>query len=274
MTGVRHDADTAAVAVESARLLAAALRAPDADVPSCPGWSMRDLLVHTADVHRHKAAILERGGLEPPGADLAWTALPPAPSGGVEDLAGWFLRGADHLCRALAERDPTTPVWTWGPDQRVAFWSRRMAQETLIHRWDAEEAARVWAADGVTGEARSADPFPEDAGGGGEPLDPVLAADGVDEFLRVWLPDEDSRPWEGAPATVHVHCTDVEGEWLVGLGPDGVDVREGHARADAALRGPAADLLLVLFRRLPPDRVEHHGDPDVATRFLALTDTT
>lgn len=267
-----HHAQVAAVATESARLLAAALRAPDAQVPACPGWSMRDLLVHTGDVHRHKTAVLLHGGTGPPPPELRPT--PAAPGGGVDQAAGWFLRGADALCRVLADLDPATPVWSWGPDQRVAFWSRRMAQETLVHRWDAEEAARLLAAGGVTGEARSADPSPEQAAAGIGPVDPDLAADGIDEHLRVWLPDEDSQRWEGPPAAVHVHCTDVDGEWLVDLRPDGVEVRDGHTRADAALRGTAADLLLVLYRRLPADRVEVVGDPAIAARFLALTDTT
>jgi hypothetical protein len=41
-------------------------------------------------------------------------------------------------------RGPALPALTWyDPDQTVAFWIRRMAQETVIHRIDAELAARL-----------------------------------------------------------------------------------------------------------------------------------
>ena len=45
-------------------------------------------------------------------------------------------------------------------------------------------------------------------------------------------------------------------------------VRE-HAKGDCALRGTASDLLLVLWRRLPVERIDVVGDAEVAARFLA-----
>src|SRR6266704_1798496 len=60
----------------------------------------------------------------------------------------------------------------------------------------------------------------------------------------------------GDGQSLHFHATDPglsgAGEWLVTRTPSGVTVVRGHGKADVALRGPAASLLLVLTRRLPP----------------------
>lgn len=245
MTGAERDGAVAALARDAATLLGLALADPDAPVPSCPGWSLRDLLVHTGEVHRNKLALLERGRLEPPQGTLVVEAAPAAEAG-LDALGGWFLRGADALGRFLAVADPGTPVWSWGPDRTVGFWVRRMAQETGVHRWDAQQAAGI------------------DGG-----FDPGFAIDGVDEFVDVWLPDPRQPRWAADPATVHLHATDAPGEWTVRLEPGGVSASRGHAKGDAALRGRAEDLLLVLWRRRPPDRLEVLGAADVAHRFLA-----
>ena len=116
---------------------------------------------------------------------------------------------------------PATPVWTWGRDKHAGFVLRRMAHETAVHRLDAERTA-----------------------GREHTIDAELAADGIDEFLFEFLMWVD--PNAGALAgSVHLHCTDVAGEWLVGDdGHGGYDVTRAHAKGDAAVRGPAADLLL------------------------------
>ena len=123
-----------------------------------------------------------------------------------------------------------------------------MAQEVAVHRVDAERAA-----------------------GRDHRIEPELASDGIDEFLEFFLSDIA----KGAPAldgSVHVHCTDVDGEWLVTTDADGAYVvtRE-HAKGDAAVRGPANDLLMVLWRRDPLDTVEVIGDRSVAERLVART---
>ncbi len=69
---------------------------------------------------------------------------------------------------------------------------------------------------------------------------------------------------------MHLHCTDVEGEWLVSA--DG-RVELGHAKGDAALRGSASDLLLALFKRVPLDSVEVVGDAAVARQFVDALNT-
>jgi uncharacterized protein (TIGR03083 family) len=148
-----------AIRRDSALLAVAGRKGLDEPVPCCEGWSVRDLVGHTGAVYRQKEAIVREqreGGEpdyeEPPGLDL---------------LMAWFEDGADRLLATLAATDPATPVATWYPsDPTVGFWYRRMAHETLIHRVDAEQAHSAISS-----------------------IDPELAADGVDEILRVFMAD-------------------------------------------------------------------------------------
>jgi uncharacterized protein (TIGR03083 family) len=164
------------------------------------------------------------------------------------ELVAWAARQAIELGRTLRETDPATPVWTWAPQKDVAFIVRRMAQETAVHRWDAEAAA------GEPG-----------------PIEAELASDGIDEFLAFFL-DHRFRDGGRLDGSVHLHATDTPGEWLVHEEPDGaLTVTAAHAKGDAAVRGPASDLLLALWRRVGLDRVEVLGDRDVAERLVART---
>ena len=42
----------------------------DAAVPTCPGWSVRDVVGHLGGVHRWAASIVADGREEPPQGDL------------------------------------------------------------------------------------------------------------------------------------------------------------------------------------------------------------
>lgn len=216
-----------------------------APVPTCPGWTVADLLVHTADVYRHKTFVLTTGATEWPVGDT-WRRPHPAPDGAPDR----FDEELASLVDALDATDPSMPVWTWWPaDQTAGFWWRRMAQETVVHRADAEAAA-----------------------GAVTPVDAGLAVGGVDEALDLFLvPDVQPGSVEGPPQTVHLHATDAPGEWLVGLGPEGVTVARGHAKGDAAARGTASDLLLWLWGRGPVERLQLFGDEGAMTRLRAVT---
>jgi uncharacterized protein (TIGR03083 family) len=123
-----------------------------------------------------------------------------------------------------------------------------MAHETAVHRWDME------AAHGVAG-----------------PIDGDLARDGIDEVFDVMVPAD--RPDSEVPAhgeSYHFHRTDGPGEWAVQFEGSEVSVRHEHVKADVAVRGTASDLLLFLWRRIPPDDVEILGDRDVVQRYFEL----
>jgi uncharacterized protein (TIGR03083 family) len=223
-------------------LAAAARRNLEAAVPSCPGWTVGDLVFHTGAVHREKTLIVGRGLENPP----EWES-PEDPDD--EHLVDWFDEGLEELARVLETSDPGQPAWNWSSRQPqiAAFWPRRMAHETSVHRWDAEAAV-----------------------GTPNPIDSDLAADGVDEFLFVHMPEEESRP--PLDGTVHLHRTDGPGEWFVHFDASGVNVTKEHKKGDVAVRGPASDLVLLLWRRIGPQDVEMLGDSGVAEKFLGWVD--
>ncbi|MGI9584290.1 MAG: maleylpyruvate isomerase family mycothiol-dependent enzyme [Acidimicrobiia bacterium] len=149
------DASTHLTHLENyAVLLGANARAAgvDAAVPSCPGWTVGELVAHTSVVHRHKTAIVA-GQLVEESAPI-----PARPDG---DVLEWYDEGVAEMMATFANADLSLPTWTWCDHQHAAeWWVRRMAHETAIHGADA-----VLANDGVAS------------------VDDALAEDGVDELL-------------------------------------------------------------------------------------------
>jgi uncharacterized protein (TIGR03083 family) len=190
-------------------------------VPSCPEWDLADLVRHLGVHHRWVLANLDRSpddGMAP----FDEIEQPPEWSG----AADWIRAGVDALGGRLVEVGLDAPCWTWASNLVSGFWARRTAHETEIHGWDGTNAA-------------------------GAPLtiDPALGSDGIDEWLSLaaMMPRGGLL---GAGQTMHVHCTDVDGEWLVRLDTDAIALTREHAKGDVAVRGPAADVFLVLTRRL------------------------
>ncbi len=107
---------------------------PDAPVPTCPGWTVRDLLAHQGMVHRWATAVVR--GDDPRGVDD--TALE-AEGRGASDPVGWLLDGADPLVTALRAAPDDLDVMTFlkeAPPARL-FWARRQCHETTVHALDA-----------------------------------------------------------------------------------------------------------------------------------------
>ena len=227
---------------EGDALLSAAAHSPDAAVPSCPGWTNTDLLVHVCGIYRYvaeqavSAERAERDDAEIPAADVA--ALT------ADALA--------ELLVVLAEVDPSARSWNWArsAEDTAAFWPRRMVMETAIHRWDAQSAV-----------------------GSPGPFDPGLACDGVDEALSVFLPARRGRAKEDVTGTAHLHATDAppqaRSEWTIAFEPQGaMTIRHVHEKADAALRGPAGALFLAVWGR-PADGIDRFGEQTVAAAVRA-----
>lgn len=220
------------------RLLAAAAEAagPDAAVPTCPGWRIGDLLRHTGMVHRWAAAfVTERYADHHPAAgepDLDGT-----------ELLEWFREGHDLLVAALAEAPADLACWTFLPaPSPLAFWARRQAHETAVHRVDAESAL------GEPG-----------------PVPARAAADGIDELLCAFHGRRGSRMRTDVPKVLRVRTTDTGDVWTVRLSaePPRTD-RASEGSADCELSGPAGRLHLVLWNRLPVTDVSLDGDGGLA----------
>jgi uncharacterized protein (TIGR03083 family) len=234
---------------DSDRVVAALAANRDGVIPWSDKWTVKDCARHVGGLHHVIAGVVEGRptanfglfkSLEQPGADDA--ALGP-----------WIAAGTAAMVAQLRGTPPDAVCWSWWPeDQTASFWARRVALETVVHRWDVERGAAV---DLV-------------------PTDPAVAADVVDEYLDVFLGLQrvlNTAP--GSGETVHVHCTDTSGEWFVEFPAAGERVvRREHAKGDVAFRGPAEGLMLFLWGRLPAEEagVEIVGDASLAARWPEL----
>ena len=211
----------------------------DGTVPTCPGWQVRDLVQHLSGVHRWATAYVLTGKPHPTteaeDAELFAT---------VEDgeLIPRFRRGHAALIAALAGAPAELRCWTFlDAPSPLAFWARRQAHETTIHRVDAEAAAGLASACAAR-----------------------LAADGIDELLRGFL----SRPWgrlvADPPVSLAIRTGDTGDAWTIRIEPERRVVTSGAADADCAVTGAASDLYLLLWNRRPLDgRVTVEGNATV-----------
>lgn len=206
-------------------------------VAACPGWDVEALAGHVGRIVRWGAANAAAGGEQVRRRDL-----PEPPEGPA--VLGWVAEGALEAGASLADLDDDRPAWTWAGPGTAAWWRRRLAHEVVVHRWDAEDAC-----------------------GDPTPIAAPLAVDGIDELLGVFLPRVADQPDDGA--TVHLHATDANGEWLVTFAGGAPTIAREHAKGDTAVRGPAADLLLASWGRVPVDRVEVFGRADLFARIRA-----
>ncbi|CRK60356.1 hypothetical protein [Alloactinosynnema sp. L-07] len=237
------------LAADYIRLRAVAETDLDAPVPSCPSWTMADLVRHVAEVYQHKTAAMKNNAFPRP-----W---PP-------DLTGRApIEVLDESYEALLEQfdelEPEDERITWyAPQQTVGFWQRRMAQETVIHRIDAELAAGV----------------------DSEQVPDALAVDGIDEVLHRFLayfsseePEEFGESLTSlAGQRVAVRAGDQT--WIVDLQPTGVKVGTDGG-FDAAVSADPDTLLRWLWRRVDLDAVTVEGDAAaVKALYAVLEDAT
>ncbi|WP_405935580.1 maleylpyruvate isomerase family mycothiol-dependent enzyme [Streptomyces sp. NBC_00726] len=210
-------------------------------VPTCPGWRVRDLLRHTAMVHAWAAAFVREGH----------TSY--VPDGGEPELDGpelvaHFREGHRRLVETLENAPQDVACWSFLPaPSPLAFWARRQAHETTIHRVDAESAR----------------------GGELSPVAPAHALDGIDELLRGMHSRPKSRVRTEAPRTLRIRATDTDAVWTVRLSAEPpVAVREEapdpSSTVDCELSGPARALYLALWNRLPLTALTVTGDEEPA----------
>lgn len=224
-------------------LLAAAAQeaGTGAPVPTCPDWRVRDLLRHTGRVHRWATSFVVEGH----------TSYHPA--GEEPDLDGtrlidWFREGHGLLVDALKTAPAGLECWTIMPaPSPLAFWARRQAHETTIHRVDAESAR----------------------GGRLSPVTAEHATDGIDELLRGFHSRPRSRVRTDTPRSLRVRATDTDAAWTVRLSPEPPQTARDDASSevvavDCELSATAEELYLTLWNRLPLTAITVTGDPEPA----------
>lgn len=249
-TRLGHDRYCTEITDQTGRLRAT-LHGADwsAAVPTCPGWTLLDLVRHVGgNLHAVGAAVRNTvGPLRDGRADDAAGPGTDAPA----VLDAWLARQAEECADALREAGPDLDVAVWTIPGTALSWARRATHDLVVHRADA--AAAVDADYTVA---------------------PEVAADTVTELLELFgAPGAVAFPGDGG-RTIGLHAADPAGrgraEWLVEVGEQGLSWRFGRGRADVTVRGALTDVLRLCHRRLPvdSDRVEVRGDVALLDRWL------
>jgi uncharacterized protein (TIGR03083 family) len=231
----------AASTVLRANAVAAGLDAP---VPTCPDWTVLDLVAHQGMVHRWAASHLRGEPIDPP---------EPLDREGREsaDVLGWFDDGATALLQAIVDAPDDLDALVFledAPAPRL-FWARRQCHETTIHAVDALGAR-------LGRPARADETW----------IKPAVALDGIDELLVGFVTRRRKGASPDSPTRLLVRPDGADVAWLVDLAP-GRPVstqRVGPASPEAAgadhtLTGDPVDLYLRLWSRsatVPADELE------------------
>jgi len=234
---LRQQGDLLAGAAERAGLEAA--------VPPCPSWQVKDLLRHTGYIHRWAARHIT----ECPDTVLDGPPEEDILRGGAADpeLLAWFRAGHAALVETLSTADPGLVCATFmDAPSPLAFWARRQAHETAIHRADADSASGL---------------RPR--------YEPEFAADGIDELIMGFGQRRKYRPSAEHHGSVQVRTTDTGHAWHIGAEDGSIRARRDHGGPDptdpaaCVLTGPASGLYLFLWNRSDATHadVTVSGDP-------------
>ena len=240
-------------------------------VPSCPGWTMTELVLHLGSVHRFVARVVsERLVAAPAFDDLSWLGLSAEHEGWLRELMArreeelaadepparrplpaavvdWLEAGAAELERQFQSTSADEPVWTWGASQTVGFWQRMQAIEAAIHRWDAENAL-----------------------GRPGPMDAELAVDAIVQTFEVMAPMRRARSHAppGHGERFRFTRADGPGDWAVRFDADLVVLADDEEACDVEIAGTASDLMLFLWHRVPVDVLDVQGDARLADSYF------
>jgi len=218
---------------------AATAAGPDAAVPTCPGWQVRDLVRHLGGVHRWATSYVVTGNPSPSSerADAQYFAAI-----ADEDLLPAYRSAHATLVEALAGAPADLACWAFlAAPSPLAFWARRQAHETTIHRVDAEIAAGM----------------PSSCSAG-------VSADGIDELLNGFFSRTRGKLVCNPAVALAVRATDTGDAWTIRIEPDRRVVTAGAGDADCTVSGMASELYLLLWnRRMPGEGLSVEGNPRV-----------
>ncbi|GAA1605388.1 MULTISPECIES: maleylpyruvate isomerase family mycothiol-dependent enzyme [Streptomyces] len=231
----------------SAAFRSAVAAAPglDAPVPSCPEWTLFDLVHHLGTGQRWWAAIVAAGPAEAPPAKGA--AEPPRD---LDTLLAWYDDSHELLLNTLREAGPERECWAWwsaglSPANARGV-ARRRVHEVLVHTYDAQLAA-----------------------GAVQPMPADVAIDGVAEFLDTC--NSTPAAWPHEPATIHYHAAEGR-SWLLTLDDTGAwpaPLPHDAAPPSASAAGTAEQLLLFVWGRLTLNDLTIQGDQQVFEQLIA-----
>jgi uncharacterized protein (TIGR03083 family) len=235
----------------SAAFSAVIAAAPSLDVrvPTCPDWTLADLVQHLGEGRHRWAATVAAGPADAPPDRSAWNTSA-APRDRAELLA-WLAEATRRLSGVLREAGPDRGCWTWwdtsqSPQTSGAV-ARHQLQEVAVHTYDAQLAV-----------------------GAAQPLPAAVALDGVDEFLHTCVAV--AGPWPHDPAAIDYRVTGGP-SWRVRLDGAGARVDRLPAPADVPAdvtgEATASGLVLTFYGRSPIDALKLDGDPRIIDQLAA-----
>jgi uncharacterized protein (TIGR03083 family) len=211
---------------EGARIIDGYDRGRAAPIPWSDRWTVGTVARHVSGTH-HVVAEVIRGR---PNKDFGLFGELRTPPKDAPEFVEWFRSGTSSLVDQLSTVPGEDECWSWYVTGRcVGWWARRMAFEAVVHRADTDLA---------TGQDFS--------------VASEVAADGVDEYLDVFVAA--SRAANGSPAgpTISFECIDRSDQWWLDLSePGGRFVSREPLPASVRIRGTATDLLLMVWGRSP-----------------------
>lgn len=234
----------------------------DAAVPTCPGWTVSDLVAHVGQTQRWVSEIIERRIVDATLLPTEMATVPTEP----DDWPAWLSDGGARAAEACSDDALAAPVFNAAADDRTGgeFWLSSLLNEAVIHGADAAYAA-----------------------GRDYTVDTDIAASLISNHLAMltsptWaaLRPDSAAALRGAGETLHWHASDKlglgeAGEWFIERGPDGASWKARSGGADVTVSGPAKSLLLILTRRRPltesTNQVSVDGDPDLARHWIENT---
>jgi uncharacterized protein (TIGR03083 family) len=240
MTTPAYSELVTAIRREGEGLLTAAGLGIDVPVPTCGDWILEDLVRHVWQVYANVTLYVSTRATSRP------EKLPEMPEGDPVELLRDQL---NQLVTALRECEWDTPIWTWVFDQPegAIFWARRMAHESAVHRFDAQNAHGIR-----------------------QPIDAELAADGIDELLNIIVPRVYGRDHVTGPVgTVALRSLDGN-QWLLELEPTGVRRVELIESPQVTVAGTDSALLLAAVGRVPWTSLDISGDPTLLDKWSAV----
>jgi uncharacterized protein (TIGR03083 family) len=201
---------------------------PSTLVPTCPDWTLKRLFRHVGRGNRWAAQIIADHRVHPLDPRDVRDGKPPDDPDAAID---WLNSGAQLIINSVDRAGADARVWTFLGPRPAGWWIRRRLHEATVHRADAAIALGV-----------------------DYDLSPELAADGISEWIELMtVQAKPQSPPLDLGRTLHLHATDdglgPTGEWTIVNDEDGIGWSHEHGKGDAALRGPAKDLLLAIVRR-------------------------
>jgi uncharacterized protein (TIGR03083 family) len=226
---------------------------PSTPVPTCPGWTLKQLFTHVGRGSRWAAQIIAERRSQPLDPRDVRNGRPPDDPDAAID---WLNGGPQQVIKAIDQVGSDARVWTGAGMRPAGWWIRRLLHEVGVHRADAAIAVGA-----------DYDPSPD------------LAADAISEWIELMVVQSarQTTPPVEHGRTLHLHATDAglgpTGEWTILNDDDGVSWTHDHGKGDVALRGTATDLLLAIVRRRPvaDGDIEVFGDTEVWNAWLERT---